>query len=128
MNYYKKWLEASALYFGVKEEDILRKGSRTPLINKARKTFYYLCFRDGINLYQLGLDLGRHRTSITSTMYNTNNRDIPAEKAIIAERNNNCIDDVIEYWMDRKDSKSKEIVLTSLIAQKQLINLTHENL
>lgn len=112
---YKKWLTATAQYYGVTEESILRRGGKNP----ARKTFYYLCYKDGINLYRLSEALGKERTSVLGNMYYTETRDKEAEREIRTHVGANTIEHVIDYWLARPESKSKEIVLTSLIAQKQ---------
>ena len=119
MDNYKKWLTATAQYYGIPENKIIGKGKGNASISSARSTFYYLCFRDGINLYRLSEMLGKDRSGVIKSCYNTKYRNVEVEKEIKACVEANTIDNVIDHWLVRQESKVKEIVLTSLIAQKQ---------
>lgn len=119
MNDYKKWLEATAQYYGVTEEGILQRGKKNDLLCRARKTFYYLCFKDGLDLYRLSEALGRPRTNVIKNMHYTNNRDVQAERDIRAYVGDTTLDGLVDYWLGNKSSKARGIVLPCLIAQKQ---------
>ena len=125
---HEKWLEATAHYFDISPDEIINGKNRSHIVSRARKSFYYLCFRDGIDLYRLSQQLGKHRTTIINCMYNTQNRDVESEHAIRNLVENRTLDSVIGYWLGQYQSKSKDIVLTSLIAQKQRVNLEYENI
>lgn len=64
------WLKEVALHYGVHEGDITarRKGCALPEVAVARQTFYWLCWRDRINLPRLSVHLGKHRSLIGSSM------------------------------------------------------------
>ena len=79
---YKIWLEESAKYFKVKEDDIINGFTKKEII-KARHTFYWLCWKDNINLPDLSRLLGKHRSTIAATMNNAyQHRDNNAENKI----------------------------------------------
>ena len=67
---YKIWLKESARYYEVSEKEIIN-GCKKPDVVVARQTFYWLCWRDNINLPNLSRELGKDRTSICATMNQT---------------------------------------------------------
>jgi hypothetical protein len=66
---YEYWLSRTSMYFGVEENEITKRGGSTKFfIAEARQTFYWLCWRDKIDLYRLSEHLGKHRTTVVTTM------------------------------------------------------------
>lgn len=61
---YKKWLNKTCKYFSLQPNSILDTNNRSRYISTARMVFYTLCLRDGIDLYDLSIRLGKHRTTI----------------------------------------------------------------
>lgn len=64
---YKIWLKQTAKHYKVTESEIVR-GCRKPEVITARQTFYWLCWRDRINLTRLSTRLGKDRTTVMATM------------------------------------------------------------
>lgn len=64
---HKKWLKEVAKYYEVTESEIIN-GSRKPDAVVARQTFYWLCWRDGIDSSKLSVHLGKDRSTVTSIM------------------------------------------------------------
>lgn len=125
MEQHKKWLKATAKYFDTSEEDILDGyNKRNKVVVKARITFYYLCFKAGIDLYRLSETIGKHRVTVAAAVNRIHNRDVNAEREIIALESTRIRDNTIEAWMDR--GEEGEIIATALIAKKQIANLECE--
>ncbi len=79
---YKVWLTECSKYFQVSEEHIINGFTRKDVVG-ARHTFYWLCWRDNINLPNLSRLLGKHRSTIASTMNNSyQHRDRRVEDSI----------------------------------------------
>ena len=65
---YKKWLEAVCSYYDLSEEIIISRIKGSEYISDARRMFYWLCLNDNIDVYRLSELLGKHRSTIMSTM------------------------------------------------------------
>lgn len=63
VNNYKFWLEEVCREYSVEKEAIIDKRSPSRYDSMARKVFYALCCRDGIDLYKLSITLGKHRSA-----------------------------------------------------------------
>lgn len=68
---YKKWLRLVSLHYDIPEEILISKGKKNRYVQIAKQTFYYLCFKDGIDLYHLSTRLGHHRTTALSNIKNS---------------------------------------------------------
>lgn len=64
---HKLWLTEVANHYGVSEENIIN-GDKEMNSIVARQTFYWLCWRDKINVARLSEHIGKHRTTIACTM------------------------------------------------------------
>lgn len=64
---YKTWLKEVAKYYEVSEIEIT-SSCRKPEVVIARQTFYWLCWKDGINLPELSRRLGKDRSTVGATM------------------------------------------------------------
>lgn len=64
---YKIWLKEAAKHYEVNQAEITG-GCRKPDVVIARQTFYWLCWRDGINLAKLSTHLGKDRTTVSAIM------------------------------------------------------------
>lgn len=77
---YKIWLQEVSVHYDVKKEDIITRVQK-PEVVVARQTFYWLCWKDKINLYQLAIHLGKDRTTVVATMnQGSHNREKDTEK------------------------------------------------
>jgi len=65
---HRQWLDAVCYYYEVTEEQVLKASKHTLYAGHAKNAFYWLCFKDKIDLYRLSEYLGKHRTTIVSTM------------------------------------------------------------
>lgn len=67
-----KWLESSADYWKISTDQLLscRKSFNNYVIH-ARLTYYWLCIKDGIDIYELSKFHGKHRTTLLCTLNNT---------------------------------------------------------
>lgn len=63
VNDYKIWLTRVAERYQISEKRILSK-TKHWMVTDAKQTFYSLCVRDGICLYQLSRALGKDRCTI----------------------------------------------------------------
>lgn len=82
---YKFWLKKVSEYYGIPESKIIGR-SQSDIVCTARRTFYYLCFKDHIDLYELSQALGKNRTTIMSTLSRAEHyRDKNAERIIHAQ-------------------------------------------
>lgn len=64
---HKIWLKAVCDYFDVTEDEIITS-RKHGYVGEARSIFYWLCFKDKIDLYRLSETLGKERTSILSSV------------------------------------------------------------
>lgn len=65
---YKIWLGEVCKHFEVSEEEVVAKQCLKPDVVSARHTFYWLCWKDRINLYRLSEHLGKNRSTISATI------------------------------------------------------------
>lgn len=72
MRDWKYWLRAVANYYKISQKDLLSGKSR------AKSTFYWIIFREGLDLVQTSIALGKSKTTvvkyISSTAGKENNR------------------------------------------------------
>lgn len=80
---HKLWLRRTARFFEVPQGRIVKGSYKDIPTCKARQTFYWLCFRDRIDLYQLSKALGKDRTSIICSLKRSQNRDKWSEEEIL---------------------------------------------
>jgi len=76
---YKIWLRAVCKEYNLTQKELMDpKPGPYSIVNCARHTFYWLCFRDRIDLYRLSEHLGKHRTTVISSMKKNDlsNKDI----------------------------------------------------
>lgn len=77
---YKKWSKAVADHFGITEERLLdTRHIKDTYISKARGIFFKICFVQGIDVYQLAIHLGRHR----STGMHHAKKNVPGSKEVM---------------------------------------------
>lgn len=77
LNNYKHWLAVSSEYWGVPESKIVSsKHQHGGSVTAARHTFYNLCIRDKIDLYELSRAIGRNRTTVLSSVRKTNLKNL----------------------------------------------------
>lgn len=80
---YKVWLRLVAKEFKVSQMTLISKErTSAKLVCSARQAFYWLCFRDNINIYKLSTELGKHRTTICRAMKRNVYRSVDKEKKI----------------------------------------------
>ncbi len=96
---YKIWLREVSREFDVPQKTILSSKSYTAYVVCARKTFYWLCFKDKIDLYRLSERLGKDRTTVVGSLKNTRDR---TNKETIQK-----------IWNNVKTRESKEAVFAS---------------
>lgn len=65
--YWEQILDAS-MYWKVSTDEILNTRIHKDHVVKARQTFYWLCFKQGLDIYRLSVNLGRHRSTILNSM------------------------------------------------------------
>lgn len=79
---YKRWLEFTAKEYEIKEEEIISKWKRTDYTREAQHSFYALCYKDKIDIYQLSIALGKHRSSVWQVLKQSKIRNIEIENKI----------------------------------------------
>lgn len=94
VNRYKYWLKLVSKKTKLGQKVILRSwGGSQRTAWQAKQVFYALCLRDNINLYELSLALGKHRTTVLSSV----------KKAIV---NKELLNKVLEYAKNRDSQKT----------------------
>lgn len=79
---YNTWLQEVSEHYDI-EKSVIISRCHKPNSVTARQTFYWLCWRDKINLYALSLHIGKSRTTVISTMnQGMKNREQNIEKLI----------------------------------------------
>jgi hypothetical protein len=91
MNSWKYWLQVASKYYGISSKELLKAG-RSNL--RAKSTFYWLLFKDGIDLYKTSVAIGKRRNTIaqfinTSVTKEPNRyRDKSAEEYLLSKSKN----------------------------------------
>lgn len=103
---YKIWLKEAAKHYEVSESAIV-SGSRIPDVVIARQTFYWLCWRDSINLPSLSRHLGKDRSTVGATMNQS-----------WKNRERNIENQIYEKITSKKDLPKKKTSTTSPVSRK----------